>query len=123
MAAVHLLVKELQDLKLINEPRQDVDIFGGQVIKLCGRISGTGFGPDDLGVLAATCFFICNVLSFKLKPIWIHDQADVNPKVAMGCDKVVHLNKKKYLALAGQKLWTPQTQNPSTILLLASTPI
>ena len=30
----------------------------------------------------------------------------------MGWDEVVRLNKKKYLALAGKKLWTPQTQKP-----------
>ena len=30
----------------------------------------------------------------------------------MGWDKIFRLNKKKYFALAGQKLWTPQTQKP-----------
>ena len=82
-------------------------MFFGQVIELCRRISSTGFGPDDLGILVATCFLECDVMAFKLKSIWIHDQADINPRVAMGWDKVVRLNKKKYLALAGQKLWTP----------------
>ena len=75
-AAFFLLVEELQALKLINEPGQDVDIFDGRVIKLWRRISGTGFGPDDLGVLAATLFLECDVLAFKLKSIWIHDQYD-----------------------------------------------
>ena len=51
-AAICMLVEELHFLNLINEPGQDADIFGVQVIKLCRRISGTGFGPDDLGILA-----------------------------------------------------------------------
>ena len=107
---VFLLVKELQYLKLVNEPVQDIDMFGVRVIELCRPISGTGFGSDDLGVLAATCFLECDVLAFKLKSIWIHDQADRNPKVAMGWDEVVRLNKKKYLTLDAKKLWNPQNQ-------------
>ena len=107
--AICLLVEELQSIKLINDPSQDVEIFGGQVIQLCRRISSNGFGPDDLGILATTCFLECDVLTFKLKSIYIHDQYDVNPKVDMGWDEVLRLNKKKYLALAGQKLWTTQT--------------
>ena len=110
--AVCLLIEEIQALKLINEPGQDVNIFGGQVIELCRRISSTGFAPDDIGVLAATCFLKCDVLAFKLKSIWIHYQADINKRVAMGWYKVVRFKKKKYLALSGQKLWTPQTQKP-----------
>ena len=54
LAAVHVLVKELQYPNLINEPGQDVDIFGGRVIKFGRRISSTGFGPNYLGVLDAT---------------------------------------------------------------------
>ena len=30
----------------------------------------------------------------------------------MGWDEVVRINKKKQLALAGKRLWTPQTQKP-----------
>jgi hypothetical protein len=106
-AAIRSLVDELKGLSLIKEPGQDVEIFGGRVIELCRRITGTGLAPTDLGVLAAATFLNCDVLSFKLKAIAIHDMVDDNP-LSMNWDAVVRGLKTKYQSLKGQGLWTPQ---------------
>jgi hypothetical protein len=106
-AAIRSLVDELKSLSLIKEPGQDVEIFGGRVIELCRRITGTGLAPTDLGVLAAATFLNCDVLSFKLKAIAIHDMVDDNP-LSMNWDAVVRTLKTKYQSLKGQSLWTPQ---------------
>jgi hypothetical protein len=75
-AAVRHLVDELNGLSLLKEPGQDVEIFGGRVVELCRRITGTGSAPADLVVLAAGTFLDCDVLPFKLKAIKIHDEVD-----------------------------------------------
>jgi hypothetical protein len=106
-AAVRTLVDELKALSLLKEPGQDVEIFGGRVVELCRRISGTGSAPADLVVLAAATFLECDVLSFKLKAIKIHDDVDEDSR-AMTWDSVVRTLKTKYQSLKGQGLWTPQ---------------
>jgi hypothetical protein len=109
-AAVQTLVDELKGLSLLKEPRQDVKIFGGKVVELCRRITGTGMPPPNLVVLAVATFLECDVLSFKLKAIAIHDTVDENPK-ALNWDAVVRTLKNKYQSLKGQGLWTPQLTN------------
>ena len=106
-AAVRTLVDELKALSLLKEPGQDVEIFGGRIVELCRRISGTGSAPADLVVLAAATFLECDVLSFKLKAIQVHDAVDENFQ-AMTWDSVVRTLKTKYQSLKGQGLWTPQ---------------
>jgi transcriptional regulator NrdR family protein len=106
-AAVRALVDELKALSLLKEPGQDVEIFGGRVVELCRRISGTGSAPADLVVLAAGTFLECDVLAFKLKAIKIHDEVDENAN-SMSWDSVVRSLKTKYQSLKGQGLWTPQ---------------
>jgi hypothetical protein len=106
-AAVRTLVDELKSLSLLKEPGQDAEIFGGRVVELCRRISGTGSAPTDLVVLAAATFLECDVLAFKLKAIKVHDEVDDNPR-AMTWDAVVRTLKTKYQSLKGQGLWTPQ---------------
>jgi hypothetical protein len=107
-AAVRTLVDELKNLSLLKEPGQDVEIFGGRVVELCRRISGTGSAPADLVVLAASTFLECDVLSFKLKAIKVHDDVDEDARV-MTWDAVVRTLKTKYQSLKGQGLWTPQS--------------
>jgi hypothetical protein len=63
---VCVLVDELKDLSLLKEPGQDVEIFGGQVVKLCHHISGTRSAVANLVVHAAATFLECDVLAFKL---------------------------------------------------------
>jgi hypothetical protein len=63
----------LKNLSLLKDPNQDVEIFGGLVVELCRRITGTGMAPADLVVLAEATFLSSNMLSFKLKAIAIHD--------------------------------------------------
>ena len=109
-AAVRTLVDELKALSLLREPGQDVEIFGGRVVELCRRISGTGSAPSDLVVLAAGTFLECDVLPFKLKAIQVHDTVDDNFH-AMTWDSVVRTLKTKYQSLKGQGLWTPQITN------------
>lgn len=106
-AAVRTLVDELKGLSLLKEPGQDVELFGGRVVELCRRITGTGMAPTDLVVLAASTFLECDVLSFKLKAIDVHDSVDENPQT-MNWDAVVRTLKNKYQSLKGQGLWTPQ---------------
>jgi hypothetical protein len=106
-AAVRTLVDELKGLSLIKEPGQDVEIFGGRVVELCRRISGTGSAPSDLVVLAAATFLECDVLAFKLKAIKVHDDVDEDSR-AMTWDAIVRSLKTKYQSLKGQGLWTPQ---------------
>jgi hypothetical protein len=43
-AAFRALVDQLKGLLLLKEPSQDVKIFGGKVVELCRRITGTGAG-------------------------------------------------------------------------------
>jgi hypothetical protein len=105
--AVRTLVDELKSLSLLKEPGQDAEIFGGWVVELCRRISGTGSAPTNLVVLAAATFLECNVLAFKLKAIKVHDEVEDNPR-AMTWDAVVRTLKTKYQSLKGQGLWTPQ---------------
>jgi hypothetical protein len=76
--AVQTLVDKLKALSLLKEPGQDVKIFGGRIVELCRRISGTGSAPADLVVLAAATFLECDVLLFKLKAIQVHDAVDKN---------------------------------------------
>jgi hypothetical protein len=109
-AAVCALVNELKDLSLLKEPRQGIKIFGGRVIELCRRISGTGSVPADLVVLAAATFLECGILALKLKAIMVHDEVDENAR-AMSWDTVVCTLKTKYQSLKGQVLWTPQATN------------
>jgi hypothetical protein len=85
----------------------DVEIFGGRVIELCCRISGTGLAPSDLVILTAATFLECNVLAFKLKAIKVHDKVDDNSQ-AMTWDAIICTHKTKYQSLKGQALWTPQ---------------
>jgi hypothetical protein len=106
-AAFRALADELKNLSLIKEPGQDVEIFGGRVVELCRRISGTGCAPPDLVVLAAATFLECDVLSFKLKAIKVHDEVDEDAR-AMSWDGVVCTLKTKYQSLKGQGLWTRQ---------------
>jgi hypothetical protein len=102
-AAVRALVDELKNLSLLKEPGQDVEIFGGRVVELCRRISGTGSAPTDLVVLAAATFLECDVLAFKLKAIKVHDEVDDNSR-AMTWDAVIRTLKTKYQSLKGQGL-------------------
>jgi hypothetical protein len=106
-AAVRALVDELKGLSLLKEPGQDVEIFGGRVVELCRRISGTGSAPADLVVLAAGTFLDCDVLAFKLKAIKVHDEVDEDSR-SMSWDTVVRTLKTKYQSLKGQGLWSPQ---------------
>jgi hypothetical protein len=106
-ATVRALVNELKALSLLKEPGQDVELFGGRVVKLCRRISGTGSAPADLVVLAAGTFLECDVLAFKLKAIKIHNDIDENAN-SMSWDSVVRTLKTKYQSLKGQGLWAPQ---------------
>jgi hypothetical protein len=70
------LVNKLKALSLLKEPGQDVEIFGGRVVELCCRISGTGSALANLIVLAAAMFLECDMLAFKLKAISIHNGVD-----------------------------------------------
>jgi hypothetical protein len=106
-AAVQTLVDELKALSLLKDPGQDVKIFGGRIIELCRQIFGAGSAPANLVVLAAAIFLECDVLSFKLKAIQVHDTVDENFR-AMTWDLVVQTLKTKYQSLKGQGLWTPQ---------------
>jgi hypothetical protein len=105
--AVRSLIDELKGLSLIREPGQNVEIFGGRVVELCRRITGTGLAPTNLVVLAAATFLECDVLSFKLKVIAVHDKLDDNSQ-AMNWDSIIRTLKTKYQSLKGQNLWTPQ---------------
>jgi hypothetical protein len=106
-ATVCALVDELKNLSLLKEPGQDVKIFGGRVVKLCCRISGTGCTPTNIIVLAAATFLECDVLSFKLKAIKVHDDVDEDAG-AMSWDGVVRTLKTKYQSLKGQGLYSLQ---------------
>jgi hypothetical protein len=107
LAAVCTLVDELKGLYLLKEPGQDIKIFDGRVVKLCHGITGTRMAPTGLVVLASSTFLDCNVLSFKLKAIAVHDAVDKNLQ-AMNWDAVIRTLKTKYQSLKGQGLWTPQ---------------
>ena len=98
---------ELKNLYLIKDPGQDVDIFGGRVVELCCRISGTGSAPSDQVILTAAKFLECGVLAFNLKAIKVHYKVDNNSQ-AMTCYSVIHTLKTKYQILKWQGLWTPQ---------------
>jgi hypothetical protein len=100
-------VDELKGLSLLKDPGQDVKIFGGRVVELCRHITGTGLAPMGFMVLATSTFLECDMLSFKLKAIAVHDVIDKNAQ-AMNWDAVVHTLKNKYQSLKGQGLWTPQ---------------
>jgi hypothetical protein len=49
----------------------------------------------------------CDVLSFKLKAIAVHDEVDDNSQ-AMNWDSAIRTLKTKHQSLKGQGLWTPQ---------------
>ena len=97
-AAVQTLVEELKNVSLLKDPRQDVEIFGWRVVKLCCHIYGTRSVPANLVVCAAATFLECYVLAFKLKDIKVHDEVDDNSG-AMTWDAVVHNLKIKYKTL------------------------
>ena len=55
-SSVRKLIQELQNLKLINEPGQNVSNFSNKVSELAKRITGSGSAPDDLTVLVAVTY-------------------------------------------------------------------
>jgi hypothetical protein len=91
-AAVCTLVDELKALSLLKEPGQDVEIFGGRVVELCHRISGSA--PANPIILAAAMLLECDILAFKLEAISIHDEVNEDAQV-MSWDTVVCTLKTK----------------------------
>ena len=57
-SAVRQLTEQLQQLKLVKEPAENVTIFGDKVLDLALRIQGSGplTCPHDLGTLVYECF-------------------------------------------------------------------
>lgn len=77
-SSIRTLVDKLKKLHLLNEPGQNVEVFGSKVIELARRIEGSGGAPKDLTSIVATCFTDCDVLAFQLKALAFSDLVDTN---------------------------------------------
>jgi hypothetical protein len=105
-SSVRSLVSKLKVMSLIKEPGQNVETFGTKIIEMTRRITGSGSSPVDLTSIVASTFLECDVLSFKIKALSIHDLVDEKP-TAMEWEEIVRVLKAKYTSLEGQDLWTP----------------
>jgi hypothetical protein len=106
-SSVRSLVDKLKKMHLLQEPGQDVEIFGSRVIEMTRRIQGSGLAPTDLTSIVASCFIDCDVLAFKLKALSFFDLVD-DDATAMTWEDIVRQLKQKYRSLLGQELWDPQ---------------
>ncbi len=106
-SAVRLLVDKLKGMHLLQEPGQDVEIFGSKIIEMTRRIQGSGSAPRDLTTIVAATFIDCDVLAFKLRALTLFDIVNTDPN-AMTWEEIVRTLKTKYTSLLGQDLWEPQ---------------
>jgi hypothetical protein len=106
-SAVQSLVEKLKGMHLLQEPGQDVKLFGSKVIEMTHHIQGSGAALLDLTSIVAGCFIDCDVLGFKLKALSFFDLVDDDPN-AMNWEEIVRKLKQKYRNLVGQDLWEPQ---------------
>ena len=67
-------------MSLSDEPRQDVETFGGNMVEMARQISIIGSAPLVLSILVATDFIDCKVLDFQMKYTVLHNLVYINPK-------------------------------------------
>ena len=67
-------------MRLMDEPRQEVESFGNMMAKISLCIIGSVSATIDLSTLLATAFIDCEVLFLQMKYIGLHDLVESNPK-------------------------------------------
>ena len=92
------LVQAIQKMRLMDEPRQDVKLFGNKMDEMDRRICGTGYTPIDLYTLVATDFIDCKVLAFQQKATQLHNLVESNHKT-LHVDKIIWTLKTKLRSL------------------------
>lgn len=65
------LIKQLENLKIVDEPAEDVRTFNVKVRDLCKEIEQTGPSPCDLAFIVATCYITSEVSLFSTKMLEI----------------------------------------------------
>ena len=103
-ASVRQLVRELEKLKLKNEPGQNVLSFGDKVLEIARRIDGTGMAPKDLTLVVASRFLECDSFPFKIEASRTHREVDCEPG-RQTYESIVLGHKNHYRSLVGQELW------------------
>ena len=94
----------------MDEPGQDVEHFGNNMVEMACWISGTGSTPIDLSTLDANAFIDCKVLAFQTKATGLHDLVDSNAK-ALSVDEIIWNLENKFRYLKAQGLWIPSEED------------
>jgi hypothetical protein len=106
--AIRLLVKELKELCLIDEPGQDVGEFIKKIVMKCRTILCTGSPPDDLRVIIAARFLGSDVFEFSLVASSLHNEIEMATRDgSRDWEYVCKTLSAKFVSLLGQKLWPP----------------
>ena len=114
--AVHLLVAELQKMKISQEAGEDVSKFCNKLTDKCRRITGTGHAPVDLATIVATTFISSNDEGFRISMRSVLDKTNsFNTKETWRT--VIDAAKQKHQDLLAHNLYSP-AQNKSEIMKL-----
>ena len=111
-SSVRQLVRELEKLKLKDEPGQNVLTFGDKILEVARRIDGTGMAPKDLTLVVASRFLDCDSFLFKIEASRTHREVDCEPG-RLTYETIVLNHKNPYRSLVGQELWPAEMPKAS----------
>ena len=106
-SSVRKMVDQLQGMKLISEPGQNVNTFANKILELANRIEGSGGAPADLALIVAGTFLGGTVQAFELKVLGLHDRLDEDP-ACLDIKTMVKRLQSKYDSLVTLDMWTPK---------------
>ena len=107
-SAVRSLEQELKDLKLPDEPSENVENFAMKVTDVARRLEGVGddLCPKDLPLLVISTFLGSSNDLFKLDVLKIYNEIDENPASHKDWEADVSHLKSKYRSLKTNGQWT-----------------
>ena len=111
--AMRTLIDKLRDMRLKDEPGENVETYTNKVDAICMQLQGANKSPADVSVLVTIGLKTSTVEEFRLRFIGIYNELEDNPSTYT-FKEVIRKAEHAYRSLVDSKGWGPLAKQPGT---------